>query len=74
VDKGALLVQIPRGPASNAGLEAGDIIVAIDGKEIDGMETLRKIVMKKKVGEKLKIRLLRQDDVFETYLKLQEAP
>lgn len=74
VDKGALLVQVPPGPALKAGMEPGDVVTAIDGKDIDGMEDLRKAIMRKKVGEKVNLRFVRQKEVFETYVRLQEAP
>ncbi|MEM2142709.1 MAG: trypsin-like peptidase domain-containing protein [Candidatus Thorarchaeota archaeon] len=74
VDTGALLVQVPRGPAMKAGLRPGDIVVAVDDVDIDGMESLRKLIMKKRVGDKISVRFVRQRDIFETYIQLQDAP
>ncbi|MFX1261552.1 MAG: S1C family serine protease [Promethearchaeota archaeon] len=73
-DKGALLVQVPRGPSSHAGLKAGDIIQAIDDENITGMEDLRKKVLVKRTGDKVRIRFQRRNDIFEVYVTLGTAP
>lgn len=42
-----------------AGLKKGDVIVAIDGKEVSKMAELQEIVFKKRPGEKVKITYIR---------------
>lgn len=74
VEKGALLVEVPRGPSRTMGLEAGDVIVAIDDVDIAGMEDLRKRIMRGKVGDKLMVKFQRGADVFEGYVELTAAP
>jgi serine protease Do len=74
VDKGALLLEVPRGPSQRAGLKPGDVIVAIDDNEINGMEGLRKAILRRRVGQKLKIRLFRDRDILEAYIELVSAP
>ncbi|MFW9808450.1 MAG: S1C family serine protease [Candidatus Thorarchaeota archaeon] len=74
VDKGALLVEVPRGPARGMGLEPGDVIIAIDNEDISGMEDLRKRIMGSRVGTKLMVRFQRGNDVFEGYVELMAAP
>jgi S1-C subfamily serine protease len=71
---GALLVQVPKGPSSKAGLKAGDIIQAIDEEDVMGMEDLRKKILNKRVGDKMRIRFLRGKEIFETYVELAVAP
>jgi S1-C subfamily serine protease len=73
-DKGALLVQVPRGPSSQAGLKVGDIIQAIDDEDINGMEDLRKKILVKRAGDKVRIRFQRRNDIFEVYVTLGAAP
>lgn len=73
-DKGALLVEIPRGPAGTAGLKPGDVIEAIDDQDIVGMDELRLEVLKKKVGDKLRVRFRRGRETFEVYVALTAAP
>ncbi len=74
VEKGALLVELPRGPSSRAGLKPGDVIISIDEEEITGMEQLRETIISKKVGEKLRTRFARGSDIFEIYVELSQAP
>ncbi len=74
VDQGALLMEVPRGPAKNMGLQPGDVIIAIDNEDISGMEDLRSRVMRTQVGTKLMVRFQRGNDVFESYLTLTDAP
>ncbi|MFW9794571.1 MAG: S1C family serine protease [Candidatus Thorarchaeota archaeon] len=74
VDKGALLVEVPRGPSRAMGLQSGDVIIAIDGDDISGMEDLRRRIMRSRVGTKLMVRFQRGSDVFEGYVELVAAP
>lgn len=74
VDKGALLLEIPKGPSREAGLQPGDVIVAIDDDEIVGMDGLRKRIMRGKVGEKIRVTLHRNRDTLEAYIELMAAP
>jgi len=74
VDKGALILEVPRGPSYIAHLRPSDVIVAIDGDEIKGMEDLRKKVLRGKIGQKLLIRFFREQEVLETYVELTAAP
>ena len=48
-------------PAQLAGLEAGDIITAIDNSEVTGMEDLEAILAEHKVGDKISISIARTD-------------
>ena len=74
VETGALLVEVPKGPSRSMGLQPGDVIIAIDDEEITGMEDLRKLIMRSKVGTKLRVKFQRSDDVFEGYVELTSAP
>jgi S1-C subfamily serine protease len=60
VDKGAVVVQVLSGtPADKAGLRRGDIIIEFDGKEIKSMDDLVSEVRKKKVGDRVKLTIVR---------------
>lgn len=73
VDKGALLLEIPKGPSREAGLLPGDVIVAINDDEIVGMDDLRKRIMSGKVGEKVRVTFHRNRDTLEAYIALTAA-
>lgn len=60
---GAHVVEVsPGGPADEAGIRAGDVIVAVNGKEIKGEDAARQVVKSirgAKPDSKLKLRVLR---------------
>lgn len=74
LDKGVLIVKVPKGPALTIGIEPGDIITSVNGSEIKSMEELRREIMNQRVGSKIKISINRKNDVFDAELKLREAP
>ena len=58
---GALVAGIdPRGPAKPAGIEAGDVIVAFEGKPIKESRDLPRLVAGTSVGSKAEITLMRK--------------
>ena len=58
--KGALVASVQEGsPAEKAGIKAGDIILTFDGKEVDTMRTLPKLVAQTKVGKKVVVKIWR---------------
>jgi serine protease Do len=59
--KGALVSKVePGAPADQAGLERGDVIVEFDGKPVDEMEQLPRIVAATPVGSKVEVKALRK--------------
>lgn len=58
---GALVAAVtPNSPASKAGLEPGDVILKFDGKEINSMRGLPKIVAQAPIGKAVSVELLRK--------------
>ncbi len=58
--EGALVASVSEGsPAAKGGIKAGDIILEFDGKKVDVMRTLPKLVAQTKVGKKVKIKVWR---------------
>jgi C-terminal processing protease CtpA/Prc len=56
--KGVLISEVTTGgPADKAGLKAGDVIVQVDGKPIDGVEELRATLNDKFTGDTRKVSL-----------------
>ncbi len=59
-EKGALVADITKdSPADKAGLKIGDIILEFDGKEIQEMNNLPRLVAATPIGKKVKIKILR---------------
>jgi len=46
VNKGGLLVEGVTGPAAQAGIQPGDVILSLNGKRIDSVNELRKLISK----------------------------
>ena len=58
--RGVLITQVQSDSAAEeAGIEAGDIVVAVNGKRIDSSSQLRNAVGVRAIGDKLKLEILR---------------
>lgn len=72
---GALISKIiPDGPASKSDLKVGDIILKFDGKKIVTSSSLPPIVGNTKVGENVKIEILRKGSKKTIKFTVQELP
>ncbi len=73
---GGVLVNavFPGGPADHAGLKIGDVIVAVDGKEIIDAQGLRFRIATRPVGEFATVSVLRQGDTMDLDIELKGAP
>lgn len=57
---GALLMQIePDGPAAKAGLLPGDVVIRLDGVEINGVDDLIRVLDRDRIGWRLAMDVLR---------------
>ena len=69
--KGALVASVgEKSPADKAGLKAGDIILKFDGKKIDTMRTLPKLVSRTEVGKSVELEIWRNKKIIIKKLKL----
>lgn len=58
--KGALVAGVnPEGPAKDAGIEPGDVIVVFDGKDVSEMRDLPKLVAETAIGREVDILVIR---------------
>ncbi len=63
-ERGALVSRVmPGGPADEAGIKRYDVIVEFDGKEVDEMNDLPRIVASTPVDRKVKVKVLRDGEV-----------
>ena len=81
VDYGALLITeesesavLPNGPAAKAGLRDGDVILEFGGVKITEDSTLGDLISRKKVGDKVRLKILRDSKEFEVEVQLAERP
>ena len=61
-------------PARDAGIQAGDVIIAADGKPVDRVSTLQRIVRGHKPGETVSFDIMRFGTKKTFRVKLAEAP
>ncbi len=83
VDYGALIVRgekrdelavIPGSPADKAGILENDIILEVDGQKIKDGKTLAQIIRNKKVGDKVRLKILSKGKEKEIEVVLEEMP
>lgn len=63
--KGALVTDVPAGPAEDAGMKSGDVITVFDGIEIEDTRELVRIVGNSPVGKEVAVTVLRDGDTSE---------
>ena len=72
---GALVASVlPDSPAEKAGIQVGDVILAYDGKDISTSASLPPLVGRTRVGEKIKLRLMRDGSMKSIRLVIGELP
>ncbi len=77
-----VLVTAPEGesavlegsPAEKAGLQNGDIILGIDGRELSTTTTLATQIRNKNVGDEIELKVKRGDDILTLTATLDKAP
>jgi len=75
VDKGAFITQVASGsPADKAGLKAGDVIVGINGKEINSAEDLIDDIHSSQIGQTVELVFWRGNTKSTTSATLAESP
>ncbi|MBC7189326.1 Do family serine endopeptidase, partial [Candidatus Aerophobetes bacterium] len=75
VERGVLVADVvPSSPADKAGIKAGDVIQEVDGVRVDTPLELKEEVLKKSIGEKIKLGLVRNGKKMEVELYTGEKP
>jgi S1-C subfamily serine protease len=75
LSNGMVIVHVePDGPASRAGMLLGDILVELQGRPLDGMESVQQILSSANVGEKVPATVLRGGSPTQLSVTLDERP
>jgi serine protease Do len=73
--QGALVSAVePKSPADKAGVRTGDIIVAVDGRDIENSVDLPRVIGETRPGTTVKLKVWRQGETHELRASLGEAP
>lgn len=72
-EKGALVADVTKdSPADKGGLKSGDIILEFDGKQIQEMNNLPRLVAVTPVGKKVKLKILRNGKPEAVTVKIEQ--
>jgi len=72
---GALIEEVmPESPAEKAGLKAGDVIVKIDGNNIEGPSDVQNDIWDKEKGDKVEVTVVRDKKEQTFALEVEESP
>lgn len=75
VDRGVLVAEVVSGgPAERAGLVKKDIIVGLDDARVGSVEELQSAVQRRKIGDKVKLLVVRGSQKLVTELVLEKTP
>jgi S1-C subfamily serine protease len=75
VDEGAFVQDVTSGtPAARAGIKAGDVVVAVDGKRITSAASLGGAIREHKPGDEVEIELDRDGESITVHATLAETP
>jgi 2-alkenal reductase len=73
VSSGALLEEVvPDTPAAQVGLKSGDVILAVNGRQIDERHPLVSLLLEYVAGETVTLDILRDGEIIQTTLTLGE--
>lgn len=74
VGEGGLPAVLPDSPAQKAGLKEGDVIVEVEGEKVDEQNSLIALIGQHKVGDTVKLKIVRDGSEQEVSVKLEVSP
>jgi S1-C subfamily serine protease len=72
--QGAVVASVDPGPAADAGITPGDVIVAIDGNPVNGSESVVAAVRDREPGNQIEVVVLRDGEQRTLTVTLGERP
>jgi serine protease Do len=74
-EKGALVAQVePGSPADKAGAKPGDVIIAVTGQNVQGSKDVQRVILGKKIGDKVEVDVWRDGNKVRLSPTTQELP
>lgn len=75
VREGALVTEVVRGsPAARAGIQSGDVIIAVDGEKIRNSNDLQMAIMYRQPDDRVSVTLVREKRTLTVEVVLEERP
>ena len=72
IEKGLVVARVEKGsPAAKSGLEEGDVILEINGKEVESLSKFRYYLFQHKIGDKISIKYIRNKKEMTTDIVLE---
>ena len=73
--EGALILAVvPGSPAGEAGLDVGDVVLSVDGEEVDGSDALVELLKKEDPGEDVELEVFRGGETDTIEVELEQRP
>jgi S1-C subfamily serine protease len=74
-NRGVHVLEVVAGsPAAQAGVQAGDRMIALDGKPVDGIDSLQRLLDADWIGREGELKLLRRSSVIRVKIRPVELP
>lgn len=74
-DAGVLVLEVvPAGPAAQAGIRAGDVIVSVDGEPVEAVEAFLAALRAHRPGDRLRLEIIREGEQMTFDVTLAERP
>jgi S1-C subfamily serine protease len=64
----------PGGPAQQAGIEPGDVVIGYDGENVAGVDELHRLLSAERIGKTAKLTLLRRAQKLDLSIRAAEMP
>ena len=68
--RGAMVNDVPPGPAADAGIQSGDVILSFDGQQVDNVRGLVRMVGEAEIGKQVPVEVFRRGETLNLTIAL----